>query len=47
MINPMVALDSAKSIGKFLRMGSQESDAKDDALKTLAETLREKLANEQ
>lgn len=45
MINPMVALDSAKSIGKFMRMGSQEADAKDDALRALAETLREKLSN--
>lgn len=45
MINAPVALDSAKSIGKFMRMGSQESDSKDDALKALAETLREKIQN--
>lgn len=44
MINPMVALDSAKSIGKFMRMGEKESDVKDDTLKILAETLREKLS---
>ncbi len=44
MINPAVALDSAKSIGKFMRMGEKESDVKDDTLKILAETLREKLS---
>ena len=46
MINAMVSLDATKSIGKFLRMGEKVDDAKDETLKILAETLREKLSNE-
>nr|DAJ79833.1 MAG TPA: Terminase small subunit [Bacteriophage sp.] len=46
MINAPVALDATKSIGKFLRMGEKLDDTKDETLKILAETLREKLNNE-
>lgn len=46
MINAPVALDATKSIGKFLRMGEKLDDTKDETLKILAETLREKLSNE-
>lgn len=46
MINAPVALDATKSIGKFLRMGEKVDDAKDETLKILAETLREKLSHE-
>ncbi len=46
MINAPVALDATKSIGKFLRMGEKVDDTKDETLKILAETLREKLSNE-
>lgn len=46
MINAPVALDATKSIGKFLRMGEKIDDTKDETLKILAETLREKLNNE-
>lgn len=46
MINAMVSLDATKSIGKFLRMGEKLDDTKDETLKILAETLREKLNNE-
>ena len=42
----MVSLDATKSIGKFLRMGEKLDDTKDETLKILAETLREKLSNE-
>lgn len=45
MINAMVSLDATKSIGKFLRMGEKVDDTKDETLKILAETLREKLSN--
>ena len=46
MINAPVALDATKSIGKFLRMGEKVDDTKDETLKILAETLREKLSHE-
>lgn len=46
MINAPVALDATKSIGKFLRMGEKTDDTKDETLKILAETLREKLSHE-
>ncbi len=46
MIDASVALQSVQTVGKFLRMGEKREDAKDDALKTLAETLRERLKNE-
>lgn len=46
MINAPVALDATKSIGKFLRMGEKVDDTKDETLRILAETLREKLSNE-
>jgi phage terminase small subunit len=46
MINAPVALDATKSIGKFLCMGEKVDDAKDETLKILAETLREKLSHE-
>lgn len=46
MINAPVALDATKSIGKFLRMGEKVDDTKDETLKILAETLREKLSND-
>lgn len=46
MINAMVSLDATKSIGKFLRMGEKVDDTKDETLRILAETLREKLSNE-
>lgn len=46
MINAPVALDATKSIGKLLRMGEKVDDTKDETLKILAETLREKLSRE-
>lgn len=41
MINAPVALEAAKTVGKFMRMGEKKADAKDETILNLSESLRE------
>ena len=41
MINAPVALEAAKTVGKFMRMGEKKTDAKDETILNLSESLRE------
>ncbi len=41
MINAPVALEAAKTAGKFMRMGERKTDPKDESILNLSESLRE------